>query len=128
MTEDEPKRVLYIEDNPDECELVKEVLAGYDVICVTSVAAARLLLEAVSFALIIADEHLPDDSGLGFARWLVRSGRVIPVIIVSGDPYLRPAEALEAGARAFLSKGRPNYVENLYSFAKQFLLSAEANS
>ena len=128
MKEDEAKKILYVEDNPDECELVRAVLEGYDVICVTSIAAARLLLGAVRFTLIITDEHLPDGSGLGLCRWLSRSGHDTPIIVVSGDSYLRPAEALEVGARAFLGKGRPNYVENLYSFTEQFASAAKAKS
>jgi CheY-like chemotaxis protein len=128
VKEDQAKRVLYIEDNPDECELVRAVLTGYDVTCVGTIRAAYLLLEAAGFALVIMDEHLPDGSGLRLCRGLTKSGQDAPIILVTGDPYVTSAEALDSGAKAFLSKGSQNYVEDLYQSAEQFALSAKAKS
>jgi DNA-binding NtrC family response regulator len=128
VREDGTKKILCIEDNPDECELVKVILAGYDVTCVATIAAARALLEAAKYALVIIDEHLPDGSGLMLCYELIWSGQDAPVIMVSGDPYVTSAEAEEAGAKAFISKSSQTYVEDLYRFANLFALSAKARS
>ena len=128
MKEDQQKRVLCIEDNSDECELIQTILAGYDVTCVESIAAARPLLRRIRYVLVIIDEHLPDGSGLELCSQLTRREPGTPVIMTSGDPYITQAEAQEAGARALLGKSSQTYVEDIYRFASQCALRAAAQS
>ena len=120
------KRVLYIEDNADECELVKAVLTGYDVRCIATIAEARPLLASVRYVLVIIDEHLPDGSGLMLSDQWTKRDPDTPVIIVSGDPYVTLAEARGSGAKAFLSKSSQTYVEDLKYLTNQLALSAKA--
>lgn len=128
MKEDELNRVLCIDDNRDECELVEAILAGYEVICVGSIAAAHPLLEKSRYALVIMDEHLPDGSGLGLCSRLTRRDPDTRVIMISGDPYITAAEAQEAGAKAFLSKSSQTYVEDIYRLTFQYAIKAVAKS
>jgi DNA-binding NtrC family response regulator len=123
---EEMKRILYVEDNFDECELVKAILTDYNVTCVATVAKARPLLAAVRHALVIIDEHLPDGSGMMLCNQLTKRDADTPVIIVSGDPYVTLAEAREAGAKTFLSKSSQTYVEDLKYLTNQLALSAKA--
>jgi DNA-binding NtrC family response regulator len=120
------EKVLCVEDNTDECELVKEILKDYEVICVPTVDEACHLLETLDPALMIIDEHLPDGSGLGFCREVSKRNKNMPVIIISGDLYITAAEAVEAGAKAFLAKSRPTYVDELHQLTRRHAKSATA--
>lgn len=126
VREDERKKVLCVEDNPDECELIKAILNGYGVACVATIAEARALLEVAGYALVIIDEHLPDGSGMSLCDQLTKNNRDASVIMVSGDPYITSTRALGAGARAFIVKGSKTYVEDLCRFANRFAMSARS--
>jgi DNA-binding response OmpR family regulator len=126
VKEDEPKGVLCIEDNPDECELVRAILTDYEVTCTATIAETRPRLESGSYALLIIDEHLPDGSGMMLCNQLKKNGLDTPVIIISGDPYVTLGEALEVGAKIFLSKSSRSYVEDLKRFARKFAQLAKA--
>ena len=108
-----PLKVLCVEDNEDECDLVREVLNEYEVICVPTIKEACSLLKTTEFALLIIDEHLPDGSGLGFCRDISASNAKAPIIMVSGDDYVTTREAVEAGARTFLAKFKESYIDDL---------------
>ena len=93
MTEYKKEKVLCVEDNKDECELIKEILSGYEVICVSTVSAACRHMDDAQYALIILDEHLPDGSGMQFCKKISRNNSETPVVMVSGDTYITTAEA-----------------------------------
>ena len=74
MKERVRSEILCVEDNDDECDLIKEILTDYEVTCVPTIANACSLLEKKTYSLVILDEHLPDGSGLrasaaSGARW-----------------------------------------------------------
>jgi CheY-like chemotaxis protein len=106
-------RILYVEDNKDECELIREILKDHDVTCVAMIAEAHRLLENNRFDLAIIDEHLPDGSGMELCRMLTADKPATPCIMVSGDTFITMNEAKDAGARALLIKSIDNYVEEL---------------
>jgi DNA-binding response OmpR family regulator len=106
-------RILCVEDNKDECELIREILNDHDVICVETITGARRLLDNNRFDLAIIDEHLPDGSGMSLCRQLTAEKGTTPCIIVSGDTFITLNEAKEAGAGALLLKSMVNYVEEL---------------
>jgi DNA-binding response OmpR family regulator len=119
-------RVLCVEDNHDECDLVRAILSDYEVICVPSIAEARQRLRRDRFALILIDEHLPDGSGLGLCRQISTAGQKSPVILISGDDLITCQEAVEAGAETFLTKSKPTYVDELPQLAHRLVRTANA--
>lgn len=120
------EKVLCVEDNIDECDLVKEILKEYEVTCVPTIQEACFELENSSFDLIIMDEHLPDGSGLGFCRTVSQRNAMTPVIIISGDIYITASEAISAGAKTFLAKSKSSYVEELLQLTGKHAKSAGA--
>ena len=117
-------KVLCVEDNDDECDLVTEILSAYDVVCVPTVAQGCSLVDSTKFALIVMDEHLPDGSGLELCSRLSRTNADTPVIIISGDTYITAEEAAAAGAKAFLPKSRITFVNDLRHLVKAFAATA----
>jgi|SRR4051812_33146351 CheY-like chemotaxis protein len=124
MKEREPTEILCVEDNEDECDLIKEILADYEVTCVSTIARACALLEKRRYALVILDEHLPDGSGLRFCTRIHANSS--PVIMVSGDSFITAAEAIASGAKAFLAKSSITYIEDLRRYTIEYALSAAA--
>lgn len=119
-------RVLCVEDNTDECELVREILNEYDVTCVATIEEARRVLETARFDLAIIDEHLPDGSGMALCGQLKKEKRGTPCILVSGDTFLTVNEAQSAGARALLVKSMVDYIEELQMTVNRYARSAHA--
>jgi PleD family two-component response regulator len=72
-------RVLYVEDNDDNVEVVARALRRLgDRLRLTtapSLADARVLLETTPFDVLLLDLHLPDGSGLTLARRAGGRGR-----------------------------------------------------
>ena len=126
MKADERPKVLCVEDNEDECDLIREILREYDVTCVSTVAEACPLLDETRFALVILDEHLPDGSGMELCGQISKKNAETPVIMVSGDTYITAAEAAEAGARALIMKTKTTFVEELGLLAGHYVRSAAA--
>ena len=119
------RRILCVEDNEDDCELIKWILFDSDVTCAATIDEARRLLETTRFDVAIIDEHLPDGSGMALCRQLT-SGRVMtPCIIISGDTFITQNEAHDAGARTLLLKSMINYVEELQWSVNRYARSAK---
>lgn len=117
-------RILCVEDNEDECELIRWILKDHDVTCAAALDEARKLLENNKFDLAIIDEHLPDGSGMSLCRQLTAERATTPCIIVSGDTFITSNEAKEAGAQALLLKSMVNYVEELQWSVSRYNRSA----
>lgn len=110
------KRILLVEDDADVRVLMEHVLIGdgYQVDPVTTVSAARSLLDHGRYDLVLADAMLPDGSGIEVAG--DAEARGLPVIVVTAYAFrlpkldiaryelllkpLRPAELLTAVERA----------------------------
>jgi signal transduction histidine kinase/ActR/RegA family two-component response regulator len=104
-----PLRVLYIEDNPSNLELVERVVGRRGVVLISAMRPTLGLDLAREHLpdLVLLDLHLPDLPGEEVLARLKADGRTagIPVVILSADA--RPGlttRLLEAGARAFLTK------------------------
>jgi CheY-like chemotaxis protein len=126
MEADVRGKVLCVEDNMDDCELVREVLRDFGVTCVPSISEAREHLEKQEYELILIDEHLPDGSGLSLCGQISNKNLNTPVLIVTGDAFLTNAEAVRCGAKALLTKSKVDYVEDLLLFAGRYAGSATA--
>ena len=102
-------RILMLEDNPVDAELVRNELAraGFDIEC-EHVETKRDFVERVEgeYDLILADYHLEGFDGLQALR-IVRARRDTPFILVTGT--IQDDEAIEAirnGADDYLLKDR----------------------
>ncbi|MEI6797445.1 MAG: response regulator, partial [Methanomassiliicoccales archaeon] len=73
---------------------------------VTSVAAARELLNLREYDVVVSDYQMPREDGLAFLRSLRACGNNIPFILFTGKGRETVAiEALNSGASFYLQKG-----------------------
>ena len=126
MTRAIRRRVLCVEDNFDECELVREVLNEFDVTCVATIKQAMNLLDAETFDLAIIDEHLPDGSGMQLCGKLANAEAPTPCIMISGDTFITLNEAQDAGAKTLLAKSMGDYIESLEQSVERYARSNSA--
>ena len=112
-------KVLYIEDNLSNLDLVGQVLKHYTTLEILPATEGQMGLDLATEhhpALVLLDLHLPDMPGVEVVERLRAdpSTRDIPVVVLSADATAAAAnEALEAGADGFLTK--PFEVRNLVS-------------
>jgi signal transduction histidine kinase/CheY-like chemotaxis protein len=106
-----PLRILYLEDDPADVELIQELLATNDIRCyVTRVETEDSFvgfLEEGGFDLILADYTLPCFDGLSALKIAQQRWPQVPLIFVSGTLGEEVAiEALKNGATDYVSKAR----------------------
>ncbi len=79
-------RILIIDDDSVQCELMSDVLShyGYECVSASSGEDAVLRLEENLPDLILADLQLSEMSGYDFCRALQAKNRTIPVIAMTG--------------------------------------------
>ncbi len=79
-------RVLLIEDDDDNRELMAEVLvdAGYEVVTARSGSEGRERLASGAFRLLMSDVGLPDVEGLELAREVRQRWPDVRVLLVTG--------------------------------------------
>ncbi len=103
-----PATILVIEDDPDQLELARLVLAkaGYVVrLAPHAEAGLRSVAHDGLPDLIVADIHLPHMDGLEFVRQLRAAGGRMPILAYTGsDADVGRREALTAGCNDFLVK------------------------
>jgi DNA-binding NtrC family response regulator len=106
-----PLRILYLEDDPSDAELVQETLAVEDIACqltrVETEADFITSLRESAFDLIFADYTLPSFDGLSALRIARQHSPSVPFIFVSGTLGEEVAiEALKVGATDYVFKTR----------------------
>ena len=98
-------RVLVVDDEPDICRLLKEILEdeGYEIATAATAAAARALYREAPPDLVLLDIWLPDTDGITLLReW---DARAVPVVMMSGHGTVETAvEAVRLGAEDFIEK------------------------
>jgi signal transduction histidine kinase len=104
-------RVLIVEDNPADAELVELELArgGYapTSLRVQSAAAMTAALAAAEWDLILCDYMMPRFTGLEALELLRATGKDIPFILISGSAGEEIAvRAMKAGAQDYFVKGK----------------------
>ena len=105
-------RVLYLEDDPRDAELVRHNLTAQepscDIVWVTGKEAFESALQRERFDLVLSDYNVPGYDGLSALK-LVREKRPeVPVIVISGTRDDEVAvECLKAGAADYVLKQRP---------------------
>jgi two-component system, NtrC family, response regulator PilR len=99
--------VLVVDDEADLRELLEMALIkmGLDVDSAESLSAARALLSAKEYALVLTDMRLPDGLGIELVRELAASYKSTPVAVITAFGSADNAvAALKAGAFDYLSK------------------------
>ena len=79
-------RVLLVEDDEDNRELMTEVLeaAGYEVLAASSGAEGLKALSERSVDVVVTDVGMPGMGGLEMARAAKRIAPSVPVVVVTG--------------------------------------------
>jgi CheY-like chemotaxis protein len=109
-TEEESRRILYIEDNFSNVTLVEQMLAERPALELMTAMQGRVGLELArqhSPDLILLDLHLPDMPGWQVLAQLKADHltRNVPVVVISADATVPQVKRLvSAGARAYLTK------------------------
>jgi signal transduction histidine kinase len=106
----QPTRVLLIEDNPGDADLVRlRLLEGgmpVDVSCVNRLADGLALLAQKPPSVVLLDLNLPDSHGAETFRRVLESAPDVPVVILSGQEDEKLAiKAVHQGVQDYLVKG-----------------------
>ena len=102
-------RLLYVEDNEADVELVKRALAGdsrpFEIDVASSLAEARTCLQEKQYELVLIDLHLPDGSGLELLTEVRQEKLPLAAVMVTGQGDEESAiAALKAGADDYIIK------------------------
>jgi len=110
MMEHEPAKVLLIEDNPGDADLVRlrlvEGKSDAYVNCVSRLSDGLACLDAETPALVLLDLNLPDSHGADTFRRILQKAPNVPVVILSGqDDEALAIKAVHMGVQDYLVKG-----------------------
>ena len=105
-------RVLLVEDNPGDADLIREMLPERGPVSFTILRASRLsealdVLRTRDVDVVLLDLGLPDSTGLDTLRVLQPAAPNIPIIVLTGNADDEQAvAAIGEGAQDYLVKGR----------------------
>jgi DNA-binding response OmpR family regulator len=107
--EHEPARILLIEDNPGDADLIRlrlvESKSEVHVNCVPRLSDALACLETETPSLLL-DLDLPDSQGAETFRRIMQKAPNVPVAILSGqDDEALAIKAVHSGVQDYLIKG-----------------------
>jgi len=117
------RKILIIDDDPEDSDLMKDVLEGENIECAMASSPIEGLETAVSWKpdIILLDLMLPRMSGFGCLRELKKISSLahVPIIVMT---VLRDediaAASIDMGAAAYLSKDCTN--EELISIIQEY--------
>jgi DNA-binding response OmpR family regulator len=124
------KRILFVEDQEDNWELVELDLAEYVIVCARDFNEGLRLARAGYFDLYLLDNWLPGGTGVELCCAIREFDPYTPVLFYSAAAYARDkGEASHAGAQAYLVKPvQPNELSRtvrlLISATSKFVLEA----
>ncbi|MFP5258212.1 MAG: response regulator [Acidobacteriota bacterium] len=97
------QKILIVDDDPDIVAYLEDVFSdeGYDTISARNGRQALLAIENECPDAITLDLEMPDMTGPKFNRALEKSGRDIPIVVITGHPGLK---YVIPGARAVFDK------------------------
>lgn len=99
--------ILIVEDDLTFSTMLRSWLSkkGFRVEAVASVAAAKKMLNDVSFDLILSDFRLPDDDGIALLPWKKEKGIAAPMIVMTSYADIQNAVlAMKEGASDYVGK------------------------
>ncbi len=101
-------KVLIVDDEPDICELLKEILEDehYEVETAHNAKTARPFVKSGTFDLVLLDIWMPGEDGISLLKeWKKQYLKNVPVIMMSGHGTVETAvQATRFGAEDFLEK------------------------
>jgi CheY-like chemotaxis protein len=105
----QPLRILSVEDDPKDTELIQDLLETEGIVCeikrVDTEAALLAFIEQGGIDLILADYSLPAFDGISALKLAMKSSPDVPFIFVSGTLGEEVAiEALKIGATDYVLK------------------------
>ena len=102
------ERILVVDDEPDICGLVSEILTdeGYQVSAAENAASARVRIQESKYDLVLLDIWMPDEDGITLLKdWKSKKVLHCPVVMMSGHGTVETAvEATRLGAFSFVEK------------------------
>jgi len=107
-----PLRVLLVEDNPDDADLLGELLADssgerVEVVVAETLREGLAHLSRTAADLLLLDLSLPDSQGLETVTRALAGAPRVPIIVLTGlDDDALGIDAIQAGAQEYLAKGR----------------------
>lgn len=117
-------RVLCVDDDPDACAMLSELLkfSGIRCQCAVSAAEAWGMIQVERFDLYLLDAWLPELDGFEFCRQIRAIDSSTPILFYSGAAYDSDKQkGLAAGANAYVVKPE---VENLVQTMSQLVAEA----
>ncbi|MDP6957970.1 MAG: hybrid sensor histidine kinase/response regulator [Planctomycetota bacterium] len=101
----EEKRVLIVEDDPDQGDLLREVLVDRNAfVTVCTDAQSCLMQDLGRFDVVLLDQNLPDSTGIELLERILIKQR-LPIIMVTGeDDYEIAVDAIQRGASDYICK------------------------
>lgn len=106
----ETLRILLVEDNPGDQELVRLYMAQalaspIELSCVESLGAARQVIDPSRLDLVLLDLGLPDGRGLEVVDRMRSMAADVPIVVLTGSGTLESGlDALERDAQDYLVK------------------------
>ncbi len=100
-------RILLVEDDPEQLEPLHAALSevGHIVDAIQNGGIAQWILSQRNYDLLILDWMLPEVSGIDLCRSYRRSGKTIPVLMLTAkDTTIDKITGLDAGADDYLVK------------------------
>ena len=100
-------RVLVIDDDPAQCEMLEAALRkrGFVVSTLLSAEEAQTLLETADFDVVVTDLNLRGMSGLSLCQHLAAARPDVAVVVVTAFGSIETAvEAIRSGAYDFITK------------------------
>jgi len=107
MAEESPEAVLVVDDSPQICKTLTDVLgmAGYTVRSAPSAERALQIMESTAFDLVITDLKMSGMSGMDLLARLKERAPGVPVIILSGFGDMDSViEAMRRGVADYIKK------------------------
>lgn len=117
-------RVLCVDDDPDACAMLSELLklSRIECRCAGSAAEARRMMRVERFDLYLLDAWLPDLDGFEFCRQIRTIDSSTPILFYSGAAYDSDKQkGIAAGANAYVVKP---HVEDLVETMSQLVAEA----
>ena len=101
------RRIAVVDDDPSVCKALARLLRASD-LDADAYGSAELFLASLQTSVpdcLVLDLQMPEMDGLALQRTLGRSGRRLPIVVITGhdEPGMQ-ARCLAAGASAYLRK------------------------
>jgi DNA-binding response OmpR family regulator len=87
------KRILIVDDDPNITSYLSDFLGeeGYKTLIANNGKEAERICSTQDIDLITLDLEMPEMHGPRFNLHLKRNGKAIPIIVITGQPELKPA-------------------------------------